>query len=344
MLPPSPPARGWATWSGPWASNATSQPGAWVLRASAEWQLPAAAVGYCSGGPAQWSILLSGLGAVPPGLRDACTLLLDRLHTKMSATALAPSCSRSPAFVCVHVACRRGLTMNAVTYNPLLVACEAAGRLDVALGLLAEMRERGISRDAYTYSCLISSCKVGGPGVGARRAGRWAEFVGWGVQRRCGTALNRAARCCCGFHLSTIFIALPPLHTPPPRCCRAPATWRRRGSCTGRCRRMGWRPTGWSATRCWRSARRRGTPTLRWPSTSEPSPALPSTAKPQGRRGGPALAVPLLLCWHSVEGGSCTPGIAMVLQRGGLPCLQAELLALTPAACCLPPCSLPAAT
>ncbi len=54
----------------------------------------------------------------------------------------------------------RGLTLNAVTFNPLLVACEASGQLDTALGLLAEMKERGISRDAYTYSTLISCCKV----------------------------------------------------------------------------------------------------------------------------------------------------------------------------------------
>lgn len=47
-----------------------------------------------------------------------------------------------------------------MTMNPLLVACEAAGQLDVALSLLREMRERNIQRDAYTYSTLIACCKV----------------------------------------------------------------------------------------------------------------------------------------------------------------------------------------
>ena len=63
---------------------------------------------------------------------------------------------------CPGTCCCRGLTLNAVVYNPLLVACEASGQLDAALELLAEMRERGISQDAYTYSTLISCCKVGG--------------------------------------------------------------------------------------------------------------------------------------------------------------------------------------
>jgi pentatricopeptide repeat protein len=52
-----------------------------------------------------------------------------------------------------------------LVFNAALAACEAAGQLDGALGLLREMRALGVPRDVYTYSSLLGCCTAAGAGV-----------------------------------------------------------------------------------------------------------------------------------------------------------------------------------
>lgn len=57
---------------------------------------------------------------------------------------------------------RVGLTPDLWTYNSLASVLGSCGEWERAIGLLDDMREKGLKPDVVTYSALVSSCEKAG--------------------------------------------------------------------------------------------------------------------------------------------------------------------------------------
>ena len=54
---------------------------------------------------------------------------------------------------------RESLEPDLITYNAAIIACGKAKQPEIALGLLAEMQNKGLDPDVIAYSAAISACE-----------------------------------------------------------------------------------------------------------------------------------------------------------------------------------------
>ena len=109
---------------------------------------------------------------------------------------------------------REGVGHDLITYNSLLKAAAATGRLPDAHRLYAELRVAGLRPSTHTYAALLSA-------AARARAGdaEWMLQVGG---RGAGTGQSPVLYCCrCAAAAAAVLLPWPPVLLP---CCTPPAS------------------------------------------------------------------------------------------------------------------------